>query len=176
MSRRGRNDGVRLREPTGSDLAAFERFADDPEFAFFWRSPEGQAASKRSGARHLFAVEHGNELVGLVSLRVSTVDRTADLGYAVARPYWGRGIATEAARRVVDHAFDELRLEKVWCHIDPRNVASVRVAEKLGMQLEGRLRKHVVRRGERVDRLCYGLLATERGRPGAAARRRASRS
>lgn len=158
------NDGVRLREPTGSDLAAFERFADDPEFAFFWRSPEGQEASSRSDARHLFAVEDGDELVGLVSLRVSTVNGTADLGYAVARPYWERGIATEAAHSAIDHAFNELELEKVWCHIDPRNVASVRVAEKLGMQLEGRLRKHVVRRGERVDRLCYGLLASERAR------------
>lgn len=52
-------------------------------------------------------------------------------------------------------------LAKIWAHVDPRNCASVRVLERLGLRREGHLRSHLVRRGERVDRLYYGLLREE---------------
>ncbi len=50
---------------------------------------------------------------------------------------------------------------RIWAFADVRNVASARVMEKLGMQLEGVLRQHDVRRGEFVDRAVYGLLRAE---------------
>ena len=61
----------------------------------------------------------------------------------------------------VDYGFCAFGLAKVYARADPRNVASVRVLEKLSMQREGLLRSHVVRRGERVDRVYYGLLWEE---------------
>jgi RimJ/RimL family protein N-acetyltransferase len=92
---------------------------------------------------------------------VDRVNRTGDLGYGLARDAWGKGLATEAARAVVDYGFSALGLAKVWARTDPRNAASVRVLEKLGMRREGLLRSHVIRWGERADRAYYGLLREE---------------
>ena len=59
-----------------------------------------------------------------------------EIGYRLALPYWGRGYATEAARAVRDYAFNILCLPRLIAMIDPQNVASIRVAEKLGMHYE----------------------------------------
>ncbi len=59
-----------------------------------------------------------------------------ELGYRLARRFWGRGYATEAARAVRDHAFNILQLPRLISLIDPSNRRSIRVAEKLGMRYE----------------------------------------
>ena len=60
----------------------------------------------------------------------------AEIGFRLARSYWGRGIATEAAAAVRDHGFGSLHLPKIVAIIDPANVASIRVAQKLGLGYE----------------------------------------
>ena len=59
-----------------------------------------------------------------------------ELAYLLARPYWGRGLATEAARAIVAHAFERLHLPRLICLFEPENEASRRVAEKVGMTFE----------------------------------------
>ena len=59
-----------------------------------------------------------------------------EIGYRLARAAWGQGYATEAARVVCDFAFRTLGLPRLIAMVDPSNVASIRVAEKLGMQYE----------------------------------------
>jgi RimJ/RimL family protein N-acetyltransferase len=59
-----------------------------------------------------------------------------EIGYRLARANWGRGFSTEAARAVRDYAFDTLRLPRLVALIDPGNVPSIRVAEKIGMRYE----------------------------------------
>ena len=63
----------------------------------------------------------------------------AELGFRLARPYWGRGYATEAARGVCGYARDRLLLPRIIAIIDPDNVASVRVVEKIGMTRESEI-------------------------------------
>jgi RimJ/RimL family protein N-acetyltransferase len=108
-----------------------------------------------------FAVVLHGQVVGEVNLKIERSDRIASLGYSIARQHWGKGFATEAARAVIDYGFRAFGLAKVYARADPRNAASVRVLEKLDMQREGLLRSHVIRRGERVDRVYYGLLREE---------------
>jgi len=62
-----------------------------------------------------------------------------EVAYLLARPYWGRGLATEAARAIVTYAFGPLGLSRLICLVDPANTASIRVAERIGMRLESRL-------------------------------------
>jgi RimJ/RimL family protein N-acetyltransferase len=69
-----------------------------------------------------------------------------EVGWRLARPAWGRGLATEGARAALRHAFGELGLAGVVSIIDPANVRSRRVAEKLGMR-RGRDVLHPIRRG-----------------------------
>jgi RimJ/RimL family protein N-acetyltransferase len=59
-----------------------------------------------------------------------------ELGYRLARSAWGKGYATEATIAVRDHAFTSLGMKRLIAIIDPSNLASVRVAEKLGMRFE----------------------------------------
>jgi len=59
-----------------------------------------------------------------------------EMGFRLRRADWGRGFATEAALAVRDHAFNQLRLSKLIAMIDPANIASVRVAEKIGLRYE----------------------------------------
>jgi RimJ/RimL family protein N-acetyltransferase len=62
-----------------------------------------------------------------------------EVAYLLARPYWGRGLATEAARAIAAHAFGRLGLSRLICLVDPANTASIRVAERIGMRLERRV-------------------------------------
>lgn len=61
-----------------------------------------------------------------------------ELGWTLGRPYWGRGYATEAARRALGYAFAEMGKGHVISLIDPANTASIRVAERLGERAEGK--------------------------------------
>lgn len=86
---------------------------------------------------------------------------TAELGYWLAEPYWGRGLMTEAVRAVTRYAFDELGLFRIEAGVFGWNVSSVRVLEKVGYSFEGRLRKQVFKDGQRVDVLLYSRLRTD---------------
>lgn len=95
--------------------------------------------------------------VGADSLRLGESHR-AEIGYWLARPYWGRGMMTDAVRAYVRYAFGELDLLRLTAHVLTVNVGSARVLEKNGFRLEGRLRKHF-RKGEALhDAFCFGLL------------------
>ena len=88
--------------------------------------------------------------------------KSAELGYWLAEPYWGRGIMTEAVRQACAAAFD--RLDIVRIHAEPfaRNTASRRVLEKAGFSLEGVLRDSVYKHGELLDSCLYALLKPSR--------------
>ena len=60
-----------------------------------------------------------------------------ELGFRLAKPYWGRGYATEAARAWIAHGFDELELDRIVAVTHPENAASQRVLEKVGMTFTG---------------------------------------
>ena len=59
-----------------------------------------------------------------------------EIGYRFTRQYWGHGYATEATRAVLDYALNNLGITRLIALIDPGNLASIRVAEKIGMILE----------------------------------------
>lgn len=59
-----------------------------------------------------------------------------EIAFALSRAYWGRGLATEAARAIARHAFENLNVSRLICLIDHDNRASIKVATKLGMRFE----------------------------------------
>jgi len=62
-----------------------------------------------------------------------------EVAYTIAREYWGQGLATEAALAILNYGFEKLHLSRLICLIDPENIASQKVAEKMGMKLEKRV-------------------------------------
>ena len=89
-------------------------------------------------------------------------DYRARLGYWVAADSRGQGICTRALRLLSRYALDELRMQRVELITDPDNVASQRVAEKVGFQREGVLRAHLLHPDGRVrDSVMFSLLPGE---------------
>jgi ribosomal-protein-alanine N-acetyltransferase len=105
-----------------------------------------------------FAVVLDGRVIGTVNLEVDPETHTAMLGYAIGRAWWGQGIATEAAKGVMEWGIAAFGLTRVWASTDTRNARSQRVLEKLGMQCEVvRYGDHLGRDGEAVDEVVYGI-------------------
>jgi ribosomal-protein-alanine N-acetyltransferase len=94
---------------------------------------------------------------GFDGFQVSKSHR-AEVGYWLAKPFWGRGIMTAVVQRICQHAFEEFGLVKIIAHVHPHNPASARVLEKCGFQQEGFLRKHFLKDGQFVDARLFALL------------------
>ena len=78
------------------------------------------------------------KFIGRCGLLPWTIEgqQEVEVAYTLAQEYWGQGLATEAAKGILQYGFDKLKLTRLICLIDPQNVASQRVAEKIGMTLE----------------------------------------
>ena len=89
--------------------------------------------------------------------------RTGIFKYAliIRRPYWGQGYAREAIRIVLRYYFRELRYQKVTVMVYSFNERSIRLHEKMGFKLEGRLRRMVYTNGEFYDVFFYGMTVEE---------------
>lgn len=104
------------------------------------------------------------ELLGACGLHTRQAGATAELGYWIGKPFWGRGYATEAARAVLSYGFDTLGFHRVFAMAYSRNPTSSRVLEKVGMRWEGRLREHIEKWGVFEDAEVWGLLTGEHER------------
>jgi len=82
----------------------------------------------------------------------------AEIGYWLAKPYWGRGLMTAVVQQLCRHAFEKFGLAKITAHVFAPNQASARVLEKCGFEQEGFLRKHFYKDGQYLDAKLYGLL------------------
>jgi ribosomal-protein-alanine N-acetyltransferase len=91
----------------------------------------------------------------------SRKDRCMELGYWVAEPYWGQGVAVEAARALLGHVFATYKVERVQAHYIEGNRASGRVLEKLGLAFEGVRRRALFHRGRFWDLHHYAVLRDE---------------
>ena len=107
-----------------------------------------------------FAIAVDGAGVGGISLmlRSDVYRQSAEVGYWLGEPFWGRGIASEALRAVTDYAFATFDVIRLEAGVFGWNPASARVLEKAGYVLEGRLRNAIVKDGRVGDRLIYGLL------------------
>jgi RimJ/RimL family protein N-acetyltransferase len=163
---------VTLRPWARSDAESFLRLAADREIWLNLRErfphPLTMPAAELWIADHVearppltaFAVLADGELAGGASLRRREEPHAvcADLTFWVGRPFWGRGIATGAVRAATAHAFDTLGLERVQAFVYDWNAASSHVLEHAGFELEGRLRRYVLKDGRTADALLYAKL------------------
>jgi len=82
----------------------------------------------------------------------------AEVGYWLAKPFWGQGIMTSVVRRVCGFAFEDFGLAKITAHVFAHNPASARVLEKCGFRQEGFLRRHFLKDGKFVDAMLFALI------------------
>jgi ribosomal-protein-alanine N-acetyltransferase len=110
-----------------------------------------------------FAIDVGGEAAGSVGfvLRHDVERVSAEIGYWLAEPFWGRGIATEALAAVTQHAVAVHKLTRVYALPFAWNAASCRVLEKAGYVLEARLRRSAIKNGIVTDQLQYAFIVPE---------------
>lgn len=127
---------------TGQDAAAYIRAAlADPENTF------------------AFALELDGVVAGSIgAFRQSNIHRrTAELGYCLAEPYWGRGLMTDAVEQLCAQIFLQTDILRIYAEPFACNTASRRVLEKAGFQLEGILKNNAVKNGQVLDMALYAL-------------------
>jgi RimJ/RimL family protein N-acetyltransferase len=164
---------LRMRPFRLQDIDAVLAYATDPEWARYLPVPQPYTAAdaERFVAGQVlldrqchpsWAIEHAGAVRGGINIRFDFDNRVGELGYSIARSYWGKGLTTEAARAVLDLAFSAHNtLNRICARADTRNAGSLRVMEKLGMTREGVLRQNRVVRGEFADEMWCGILRRE---------------
>ncbi len=133
-------------------------YTPDDARAFLERAV-GAACAPLSGVSPptVLAIATAEEAIGGIGLSPNQdVHRlTAEMGYWLAEPYWGRGIMSEAVAGFADYGFEQFGLVRIYAEPYAYNAASCRVLEKAGFVLEGRLRSSVIKDGQIVDQFLY---------------------
>lgn len=105
-----------------------------------------------------FAIEYDFKFVGAIGLvmQQDVYRFSAELGYWIGEPYWGKGIASKALSLMCKYAFDELKMEKLFASVFDGNEGSNKVLLKCGFQQEGIARKAVFKNNKFIDEYRFG--------------------
>jgi len=167
----------RLRDPRSQDAASLARYANNRNVWLNLRDgfphPYSVEDAKRFVAmakEHrpptILAIETAGappEAIGAIGLRLQPdVERvSAELGYWIGEPFWGRGIVTAAVRAMVTYAFGTFELTRVFALPYTSNAASARVLEKAGFRQEARMLRAVIKDGQVQDQWMYAVTDDE---------------
>ena len=167
---------IHIRNWRRDDLDALLRHANNPKIAANLRDQFPHPYTRRDGIDYLnyvrsmdvpmsFAIEYGGEAIGGIGFKLGTdiARLSVEMGYWLAEPFWGRGIATRAVRAVCQWVFATTPVVRLYAHVFDWNPASARVLEKAGYRLEGRLRQSAIKDGVVLDQLMYSILRDEVG-------------
>lgn len=167
-----------LREFREKDWPAVHEYASDPEVVrylswgpnteqdtggFVRRAIARQREQSRQNYEFAVVLKAEDKLVGHCGIGMSDAPhhKEGSIYYFFNSAYWGRGYATEAVNALLEFAFFQLRLHRIFATCDPENGASASVLKKAGMQREGCMRHHERIRGEWRDSLLYAILEDE---------------
>ena len=165
-----------LRPWREADAASIARYADNAKSAANLRdvfpcpyAPQDAATFVESCIRQegrgqmCRAIEVDGEAAGSIGLFLGSdvYRRSAELGYWLGEPFWGRGIMTAAVETMCREGFAAWDIVRIHAEAFARNAASRRVLEKAGFALEGTLRRSVYKNGEMLDSCIYALVREE---------------
>ncbi|MFN8311065.1 MAG: GNAT family protein [Chitinophagales bacterium] len=113
----------------------------------------------------IFAIEVQGEAVGGIGIHPQgdIMKRNAELGYWLGEPFWNKGIISAAIPQMVSFAFAKFDIIRIFARPFGSNIASQRVLEKCGFQLEARFPGILEKQGRIEDELIYGIRKTETG-------------
>jgi len=161
---------LRLRRLVPGDLAALHAIhsREDVTRWLYW-DPRNEGEVRTSLDAHIarpfdegvvLAIDLEGELIGTANVAVGE-HRQGEIGFMLHPDHQGHGYATEAAEAIVELAFDAYRLHRVYGCVEPRNTASVRVLERLGLRREAHLIENEWGKGEWRSEAVYAILARE---------------
>lgn len=171
-----RGEQVFLRAAERSDIPLFVSWFNDAETASFvtMRAPmsialeEGWfermlAAQGKDGYHFVICMLDAGEAIGTIGLfHIDHVNGSAGMGIVIGdKRLWGRGYGTDALNALLDLAFGELRLERIWLEVYEFNARARRSYDKCGFTLEGTARRALFRNGRHHDVLLMSILRDE---------------
>ena len=169
-------EAVTLRLLTADDVDAVHSWMSDPDVVRYLlyeprsRETVAEKVAEYAQARTLAAkgdylqpaIVVDGTVVGAMYLTLSSLDDfTAELGWTLRRESHGRGYACAAASAMLDLAFRDMGLHRVYAELDPRNAASVALCLRLGMRHEANFVEHTMFKSEWADTGIYGILDRE---------------
>lgn len=102
------------------------------------------------------AIEINREVAGGLGLaKIDRINRNAEVGYWLAKKFWGKGVMTEALQEITRLGFEKLKLIRIYAYVFASNRASQRVLERAGFVLEGKLKRHELKKGKYHDSFLY---------------------
>ena len=153
-----------LRLPRGEDVDDIVAGIGDPAVARMlarvplpYRRTDGEAfiasarQSAQAGTALCLSIVHGAHVIG--GLAIDSLPQPCEFGYWLARPWWGRGFATEAGAAALAYGFDVLGLRLIRSGVYTENRASLRVQRKLGFSAVGRSMRRSLARGSAVPHI-----------------------
>lgn len=165
-----------LRRFADGDLPAFLAYMSDPLVARYqtWESYSEQHAREVieqqkkltpgvPGEWFTFALElkETGVLIGHIALKAQEDNQQAEIGFTISREYQGKGLAFEAASRVLDYVFTNLEMHRVTAITDCENQRSVALLSRLGMRREGHFIQNIWFKGKWGDEYLYAILREE---------------
>lgn len=134
--------------------------------AEFWLNRAMTQTLENDGVRNWSVRDQTGSLIGSIGFKGYVADQRAEVGYWLARSYWGRGLMPRILRRFSEYAFGDCGLRKLHARVIDGNAQSERVLQKAGFQKEGTLRDHEFRDGIGYDLHLYGFRQAEFPRAG----------
>ena len=160
-------DMISLRPLTSDDLEYFYLWASDPEVA---KSMTWEAYTSRVDAEKFLKEIAENhpwfKAICLDGIPIGSITLTqekgcsschAELGYVLAKAYWGKNITTAAVKLAISNGFNDLKINRIEAFVDPDNIASQKVLIKSGMHCEGLLKNHTIFKGKLRDSYLYSI-------------------
>ena len=126
-----------------------------------WVRITQESFQQQTGYAFALELRATGEFIGGIGLNLELRFDRAEAGYWLGRPYWDKGLATEALGALLRFGFEELKLHKIYATHIAENPASGRVMRKNGMVKEGELAQHTKRDGRYQDLWQYRLLWSE---------------
>jgi ribosomal-protein-alanine N-acetyltransferase len=170
-----RTERLNLRQPQLSDAADVFIFSSDPIVQRYNAEPHTEIAEAEEMIRSYNAeyertdgvvwgitLQGVDTVIGMIGFHYWSIHNRAMLGYDLAHEFWGRGIGSEAARRVIRFGFEEMALNRIEAPTIEDNHESVRMLEKMGFTCEGIRREYSLEDdGKYHGSAMYALLLSE---------------
>ncbi len=161
---------LQLRKPMLTDaVPMFEQYTQDTDVTKYltWKPHKNKDETKqflqrcldvwKDGTAFPYAIIRKIDQKFLGMIEIVDLDQTGvNIGYVLAKQYWGNGYTTEAVKAIINWGLQQEEIYRIWAVCDKENSASFRVLEKAGMQREGILRKWIkLVNVSHIPRDCY---------------------
>ena len=163
--------GLYIREIIKNDIQSIVKYADNKKisdnlrdaFPFPYTMEDAEnwlVVLDENDPKRAYGIANEEELIGAIGIEPCTdVNRfSGELGYWLGEPFWGKGIATLAVKKFIEYAFEYYDLKKIFAYVFSSNPSSARVLMKAGFKPEGCMRNQIVKNGQPLNQLVYGII------------------